>query len=245
MRYLILSDLHANLQATEAVMADAGGRGYDAVVVLGDLVGYGGQPNEVVDIVRQLRPASIVRGNHDKVACGITQGSHFNDVAREAIYWTRQALSSENLDYLRSLPTGPIDGGGFLLAHGTPEDEEEYLFSEADAAASLRRTPFGLALFGHTHFACAFRADAMGPRLSFLSGPEQPVRMQPAERWLINPGSIGQPRDQDPRASYAIFDTAEACVMVRRVEYDIAGAQDAICAAGLPEVLAARLALGV
>jgi len=244
-RYLVLSDLHANLPATRAVVAHAGARGFDRVVVLGDLVGYGAQPNDVIDEVRALEPAAVVRGNHDKVACGISDGSQFNEVALEAILWTRAALGHDQLEYLRGLPAGPIDAGGFLLSHGAPEDEEAYLFTRADASVALKGTDFSLAMFGHTHFACAFHAAEPGPRLRFLSGTEDTVKMSPGERWLINPGSIGQPRDQDPRASYALYDSAAAELTVIRVPYDIPAAQREIRAAGLPEVLAARLALGV
>src|SRR5512132_234780 len=133
MRTLILSDLHSNLPAVEAVLRDARGRGYDRVVCLGDLVGYGAHPNEVIEIVRELRPWAQVRGNHDKAACGITDAETFNDTAREAIEWTREVLTPESLHYLRELPEGPLAAGPLLLSHGSPIDEEEYILGETDA----------------------------------------------------------------------------------------------------------------
>ncbi|HEY3176683.1 MAG TPA: metallophosphoesterase family protein [Candidatus Polarisedimenticolia bacterium] len=245
MRYLILSDLHANLEAVSRVIEDARARGFDRVAVLGDIVGYGANPNEVIDLVRELRPDAMVRGNHDKAACGITNGETFNDVARTAVLWTRRALSPANLEYLKSLPAGPVDPGGFLIAHGSPLDEEDYILGELDASGALDNVDFELAFFGHSHFACYFMSSGGRPRLRMVGGDEHLMKLEPGARYLINSGSIGQPRDHNPKASYAIFDAEARTVEVRRVAYDVKGAQARIEAAGLPAVLAQRLALGV
>src|SRR5262245_9349708 len=135
MRYLVLSDLHSNIEATRAVLDDAGRRGYDRAVCLGDIVGYGGSPNEVVDALRALEPVAVIRGNHDKVATGIEEGEYFNDIARAAALWTRDKLNPVNREYVLALPPGPVDAGGFLISHGTPVDEDAYILSEMDAAA--------------------------------------------------------------------------------------------------------------
>lgn len=245
MRHLILSDLHANLEATRRVLEDARARGYDRTAVLGDIVGYGANPNEVIDLIRELHPDAIVRGNHDKAACGITEGDTFNDIARAAVLWTRGALTPANLEYLRSLPPGPADPGGFLIAHGSPLDEEDYILGEIDAAEAFEDLDFEVAFFGHSHFACFFLASGGRPRLRMVEGDHHLIRLEPGSRYLINAGSIGQPRDHNPKASYAIFDAGERTVEVRRVAYDVKGAQARIEAAGLPAVLAQRLALGV
>lgn len=245
MRTLILSDLHSNLPAVEAVLRDARGRGYDRVVCLGDLVGYGAHPNEVIEIVRELRPWAQVRGNHDKAACGVTDAGSFNDSAREAIEWTRAALTPESLDYLRGLPEGPLAAGPLLLSHGSPIDEEEYILGETDARDVLEATPHPLVLFGHTHFAAIFVCrPGQRPRGAAL-GRGGITRIPAGARVLFNPGSIGQPRDHDPRASYAFHDEADNAVEVVRVPYDVEEAREAIVAAGLPGPLEQRLALGV
>jgi len=244
MRYLILSDLHANLEALRAVLADAAPRGYDQVLCLGDIVGYGGNPNEVVDLLRAQKPAAVIRGNHDKVACGIEEGEHFNDIARAAAVWTREALTASNRSYLSDLPRGPIDVGGFLISHGNPADEDGYLLSEVDALLAFEAVPFSLSFFGHTHFACAFSIAADRMTLEML-GEDQELPIDRAARYLVNPGSIGQPRDHNPRAAYAIYDQQASTVSAHRARYDVAAAQRRITDSGLPFPLAYRLEFGV
>jgi len=245
MRILVISDLHANLEATSSVLVDARARGFDSAVVLGDLVGYGASPNEVVDMVRQLAPAVSVRGNHDKAACGTTGGENFNDVARTAILWTRSALRSECIEYLAALPQGPLDAGGFHISHGTPLDEEDYLLGEADARFSFESLPFEVVFFGHTHFTCAFTLMDGNPRLQIMTQDHGSLELAPGRRYLVNPGSVGQPRDHNPNAAYAIFDTETRRVEWHRVAYDWESARARIVGAGLPEVLGHRLVLGV
>lgn len=244
LRYLILSDLHSNLQATKRVIEDATTRGFDRVVVLGDLVGYGADPAEVIDRIRALDPCAIVRGNHDKVVCGITDGEYFNEYALEAATWTRSALDGDRLEYLSGLPKGPVEIDGFTISHGTPLDEEEYLLGHEDADVVFGERDFDLAFFGHTHFPCAFETDREVPRLTFIADGST-LRLSDGARYLINPGSVGQPRDRDPRASYATFDSETREVAWHRVEYDSEGAKARILKAGLPMVLGERLVLGV
>jgi diadenosine tetraphosphatase ApaH/serine/threonine PP2A family protein phosphatase len=246
-RYLILSDIHANLQALEAVLADAACRGFDHALVLGDLVGYGGDPEAVVMRMRALEPAAIVRGNHDKVCAGLAAASDFNEVARESILWTRSALSPAALAYLKQLPEGPVSVTGDIeICHGSPFDEDFYVFDPRDASRAFRSTSAPVCVFGHTHRPEAFAAR--GTYASFIepdetaSGCEWPL--PPERRVLVNVGSVGQPRDGDPRAAYGLLDTEARIVESRRVEYDVALAQRRIRAAGMPEQLAARLQQG-
>lgn len=245
MRYLVLSDLHANLEAAQAVIRDASARGYDRCVCLGDIVGYGGSPNEVIDLLRGLQPQAVIRGNHDKVACGIEEGDQFNDIARAAAIWTRDSLSEANRRWLAALPKGPLDVEGFTIAHGCPVDEDAYILSETDATLNFEERSFGLAFFGHSHFASAFILAGGRARLEMLDGDERVLPIEPGGRYLVNPGSIGQPRDHDPRAAYAIYDVPAGRVTVHRIGYDVASAQRRIKEQGLPFPLAYRLEFGV
>lgn len=245
MRYLILSDLHANLEAATAAIRDAEKTGWDAVLCLGDLVGYGGDPNGVIDLVRALRPAAIVRGNHDKVVAGLEEGEMFSDVAREAAHWTRSVLRSDNRDWLAALPRGPLAVGSFHIAHGTPVDEDDYILNDLDAAGVFEGASFDTCFVGHSHFACVFSAKGETMRLEMLQGDTRELRLEAGVRSLVNPGSIGQPRDHDPRAAYGVYDDAAGVVTVRRVAYDVASAQRRIRQAGLPDPLAMRLEFGL
>lgn len=247
MRYLIVSDLHANLEAAQAVLADARGRGYDRVLCLGDIVGYGPNPNEVVGLLRAQNPYAVIRGNHDKVATGIDDGEEFSEVALAAALWTRGALSPENLRYLAGLPQGPVEVDGFLISHGTPVFEDAYLLCDHDAGSVFDTMEFSVAFFGHSHFACAFfrREEGEETQLQMLEGKECTLSVESGVRYLINPGSIGQPRDHDPRAAYAIYDPGTRSVTVHRVAYDVLSAQKSMEAEGLPPALAQRLEFGV
>ncbi len=246
MRYLVLSDLHSNLEATRAVLDDAQVRGFDRAVCLGDIVGYGANPNEVIDLLKAMSPVAVVRGNHDKVAAGIDTGEQFSEIALQAALWTRGALTAGNMDYLASLPRGPLEVGSFLISHGTPVDEDAYLLSEDDARSIFETLPFSLAFFGHSHFACTFHAGADGqPVVELLAGAACLLRIEGRRRYLVNPGSIGQPRDHDPRTAYAIYDEEEGAVTVHRVLYDVAEAQRKITSEGLPLPLAQRLEFGI
>lgn len=242
MRYLILSDIHANLQALEAVLEAAPPADFDGVLCLGDLVGYGGDPNAVVERIRDLKPTAIVRGNHDKVSLGLQEIKSFNYVAREAAEWTLDALTPENRAYLAALPKGPhMVDDAIEIFHGSPEDEDAYIFDSLDALAALKATERPLALFGHTHVPAAYRHVKAGLESLDVQGP---IVMAKRAKYLVNPGAVGQPRDADTRAGFAIVDTTTRTVSLRRVRYRIDMARAAINAASLPDSLAHRLELG-
>ena len=245
MRYLILSDIHANLDALDAVLAHAAGR-WDRALVLGDLVGYGAQPNEAIARVRELEPLAVIRGNHDKAACGIDDGTQFNFVARVAAAWTADRLTIEHREYLRDLPMGPIEVDDRVeICHGSPFDEDHYMFDGADARRGIDGASRPLCLFGHTHLPAIFRQvddafEGAGP------DPDRDtvLPLQRGARYLVNCGSVGQPRDGDPRAAYGVLDDERRELTLYRVPYPIESAQARIVAAGLPQSLANRLALG-
>jgi predicted phosphodiesterase len=246
MRHLILTDIHANLEALEAVLADARTRAYDDVVVLGDVVGYGADPNAVVERIRNLRPVALVRGNHDKVACGLESAEGFNNVAKAAAKWTYDALTPANRRWVAELPLGPLTvNADVQICHGSPVDEDEYIFGPAEARVALLASTRNLCLFGHTHYPAIFESiegTLEGARIAGAVEPE--LRMRSGVKYLVNPGSVGQPRDGDPRAAYAIVDPPAGRVELIRVSYAVEAAQDKIRRAGLPDPLADRLALG-
>ena len=246
MRYLVLTDIHANLEALEACLADARDRHCDQTLVLGDLVGYGADPNAVIDRVIALKPVAIVRGNHDKVACGVEQAEGFNAVAKSAARWTLDVLTPENRDWLAALPEGPTEVDDLVeICHGSPFDEDAYIFDELDAVRALKVSGRPLCLFGHTHYPVTFELSSETiESIGSSPDPETHVHLRDGCRYLINPGSVGQPRDGDPRAAYAIADTNERRVELYRAKYPVDAAQAKILEAGLPEVLAQRLAVG-
>jgi len=247
MRYLVLSDIHANIDALEAVLADAAGEDYERVLVLGDLVGYGAEPNRVVERVRALEPAAVIRGNHDKVAAGLETAEGFNPTAKRAASWTREALTDENRDYVRSLSPGPVAIDAMtLLCHGSPVDEDSYIFGEADVVEALTASIRPVCLFGHTHMPMAASLSPDRMLELIFQGPRdrQAITIRPGWRYLVNPGSVGQPRDGDPRAAYAILDTDTPEITVIRVPYPVAQASARILEAGLPKILGQRLAIG-
>lgn len=254
MRYLIISDIHANLEALEATL-EAAGR-YDRVLMLGDLIGYGADPNAVVERVRALSGMTIIRGNHDKVGAGLEDVDNFNYVARQAIAWTSEVLTPDNRAWVADLPQGPVIIDDDLeICHGAPFDEDVYIFDDLDALRALHTARRAVCLFGHTHVPAVFqlrqRASAgssrAGSELEFASpskdGPLS-IPLDPDSRYLINCGAVGQPRDNDPRAAYGILDAELHTLTLMRTEYDVSAAQAKILAAGLPEVLAHRLAVG-
>jgi len=245
-RYLILSDIHANADAFDAVLEHAAAGRWDRVLVLGDLVGYGAEPNVVVDRVRELRPDTVIRGNHDKAACGLDDGSQFNQVARVAALWTGAQLTPDNCEYLRQLPMGPIEIDSVTeICHGAPFDEDHYIFDGNDARMAFTAAEHPLCLFGHTHLPVVFR---LVDEVMYGGAPEglveTSVPMQRGARYLINVGSIGQPRDGDARAGYGVLDDEAREVTLYRVPYAVDRAQARILAAGLPASLANRLAVG-
>lgn len=245
MRYLVLSDLHSNMEALEAVLRSAAGE-YKRIVCCGDLAGYGPDPNPVIDWARANLHA-VVRGNHDRGCAGIESLEWFNPVARAASLWTMSQLSPVNLEYLRTLPAGPLKVDDFQLIHGSPMDEDEYLLSVADARNVFEYLETDITFFGHTHLQGGYawlggQYVTIGRMEPFQN--ERWQRLDPDGAWLINPGSVGQPRDGDGRAAFALYDSNAHEVLYRRVAYDHDATRRKIERAGLPDVLGSRLAGG-
>jgi predicted phosphodiesterase len=246
MRYLVLTDIHANLEALTSCLADADARGFDAAVVLGDIVGYGPDPNAVIERVMDLKPAAIVRGNHDKVALGMSQADGFHAAARAAASWMLDSLTPAHREWLAALPMGPLSVAEELeICHGSPQDEDAYIFEELEARYAFARMRQQVCFYGHTHFAVVFRLtdeslDVLGP----VPGVDTIVHVEAGARYLINPGAVGQPRDGDPRAAYAIYDTELAQIDLIRVDYAIEVTQEKMRRADLPEPLVRRLSAG-
>jgi len=245
MRYLILSDIHSNLHALEAVLKSVRRRNFQSVLVLGDLVGYGAFPDAAVDRVRGLKKLhTILRGNHDRVVVREGEEQAFNLPAMAAVLWTRRHLSARNIAILRTLVPGPVRVGGFTLCHGSPVDEDQYVLSEREAWMSFEAVPTDLIFFGHSHVPCVFALEHGRVEAFLVAEPHVHLSLKRGVRYLINPGSVGQPRDGNPDASFCIYDDRRRAVTFFRVPYDVAAAQEAILKAGLPPNLAHRLALG-
>ena len=250
MRILLLSDIHANLEALEACLGVA--PSFDTVVNLGDIVGYGASPNEVTSRSRELGKI-FVRGNHDKAATGVMGLDDFNPMAAAAAVWTRNELTVENMEWLRALPHGPVPMPDFpevQLVHGSPNDEDEYVVSLGDALAPLITLTMPVTFFGHTHLQGGFlangsSADGFRPEYRTVGQAESiALHLKSSTRYMINPGSVGQPRDGDWRAAFALYDTDAQTVYFHRTPYDLKNAQDRIFSANLPPRLATRLAAG-
>ena len=243
MRAAVVSDIHGNLPALEAVLPEIDDAGPDEIWCLGDLVGYGPWPNEVTELVRGRADVCLV-GNHDLVALG-TAGvdvEEFNPEAAEAALWTRRELSRATRDFLESLaPQAAREGTG--LYHASPRDPVwEYVLTAEAAVGAFTEAPERVILVGHSHVALAFSLEE-----ERLAGDVAPAgtTVELTARHLLNPGSVGQPRDGDPRAAWLMLDLAEGRARFERVEYDIRRTQEEIRARGLPESLADRLAVGL
>lgn len=249
MKYLILSDIHSNLEALRSVLLRAYSVRDNALIVLGDLVGYGASPNEVINIIREFNPYKIIRGNHDKVSAGLDDGYNFNPIAFQAATWTQEKLSIENLLYLSGLMKGPLDvDSKFDIVHGSPWDEDYYILSYMDASKAFSVMDKDLCFFGHTHIPIVW--SLKGDRIEFLVIKEYDdgvyeFILDEGKKYMINPGSVGQPRDRNPKASFALYEPEERKVTFFRVDYDIKAAQSKIIEAGLHSFLAERLARGI
>jgi diadenosine tetraphosphatase ApaH/serine/threonine PP2A family protein phosphatase len=243
MRYAILADIHANLAAFQAILRDIEANGgVDGLWCLGDIVGYGPDPTECIALLRKYSPLCVV-GNHDLGAIGRLDLSHFNPTAAIACRWTAGRLGPADVRYLESLPLAAAKDE-FYLVHGSPaEPVMEYVVSTGIAARSFGFFTAPYCLVGHTHVPLAFKQDgnvcssvALSPGIGLVLG---------AHRMIINPGAVGQPRDGDPRASYAVYHTEGSVLRLRRVPYDIDATQDRMIKAGLPMTLVSRLQEGL
>jgi predicted phosphodiesterase len=247
LRYLLLSDIHSNLEALEACLELAKGK-YEQVLCLGDLVGYGPDPNAVIEKIRPLA-SIIIRGNHDKACTGDPVASDFNPLARLATEWTRNELTPEHFGFLQSLPPGPVQLEGFQIVHGSPFDEDDYILGPGQAFPLLRSPQTGVVCFGHTHHQGGFMISPQG-RFQSIRIPSAKdgliltLPLQDEGRYLINPGSIGQPRDGDWRAAFAILDSEQHTVEYFRTTYALAKTQEKMRQAGLPPLLIRRLEHG-
>ncbi|HEY2460942.1 MAG TPA: metallophosphoesterase family protein [Candidatus Acidoferrum sp.] len=248
MRILVLTDLHANATALAAALEATKGR-WDTVVCLGDIVGYGPDPNEVAGKIREIG-ARTIRGNHDKAVANLMPTDDFNPVAKAAVDWTRTQLTAENLSWLSALPQGPLETDGIVLVHGAFQDEDEYVFTPAQALEGLLDSTSPVTFFGHTHHQGGFAYEAANNNLEVLhirpraSESFAPLRTESRRRYLLNPGSVGQPRDGDPRAGFAIADLEHQTVEFWRIPYDISSVQTRMRAARLPDALVNRLTAG-
>ena len=239
MRFAIFGDIHANFEALQAVLADAEKNECTHFVCLGDIVGYNANPRECLEVIRGME-IPVVKGNHDEQASSTEDASQFNPLAATAIEWTRKQLSEEDKDWLRNLRY-VRQVRDFTIVHATLDTPEKwgYVFNPLDAAASINYQHTSLCFCGHTHIPVAYVRDSGLQQL-----PLEKIRILNGNKYFINVGSVGQPRDGDWRASYGIYNTDQQYVELRRIEYDIFTAQDKIVDAGLPQRLADRLALG-
>jgi len=239
MKYAIISDIHANLEAFQTVLADIKEQQCTHVVCLGDVVGYGANPKECLDIVREMN-IPVVKGNHDEYIGVEEDPEGFNDAAAEAVAWSRAQLSDDDRKWLRDLKYFRIVAN-FSIVHATLDAPQRwgYVFEKLEAAASFTYQNTQVCFFGHTHVPVAFIRDT-GVR----GGTYSKFQIEQGKKYFVNVGSVGQPRDGDPRAAYVVYDLQLGTIELRRLPYDIATAQRKIRAAGLPERLAERLANG-
>lgn len=243
MRYAIISDIHANLEALKAFLKKIEKLDIDEIVCLGDIVGYNPNPEECVELVRKMHIRCIL-GNHDSRVAGLADPRDFNALAEDAVYWTRENLSHQSIDFLRKLPRKLIINEDFIAVHGWVNDTDRYIFGAMDATRNFNLMKISgsvnVCFFGHTHVAVAYIENS---KKVTVSG-EHEVFIEDENNYLINPGGLGQPRDRDPRAPYAVYDTGTSVVTFERVEYDYEKTARKIKKVGLPLQLAERLKLG-
>jgi predicted phosphodiesterase len=247
MRFLIISDIHANLEALQSVLELAHGK-YDQVACCGDIVGYGPDPNAITDIIRKINPA-IIRGNHEKAALGLVDLNMFNPMAKKASVWTQEQLNDESRSYIETIAPGPLDLDRFTLVHGSLLDEDQYLVDMEDAYSSFPLAHFPVTFIGHTHIQGGFvqfqdgRQGILNPETKG-GATESQLRIDPRHVYMVNPGAVGQPRDHDPRAAFLIYDQEEQLVRYFRTEYPLEKTQDKMRSAHLPHYLIERLKMG-
>lgn len=245
MRIGVLGDIHGNLEALQAVVEAMRRENLDEWVQVGDLVGYGPEPSACIDLVRSLG-CVVCMGNHDAAVLGLLDTSYFNNFARAAIHWTRGQLRPQDFDYLQSLQL-VVRKPDYTVVHGTLHMPEQfgYVISPVEAMDSLEHQQTFVCFVGHSHVPAVYLDHGAGTPQQIPYQPTIDVLVHGFRKVLMNVGSVGQPRDEDPRAAYAVFDTTTLTASIRRVAYDISGVQGKIRRAGLPEMLANRLALGV
>jgi len=246
LRLAVLSDIHANLEALEAALKASKRLGADRIVTCGDLVGYNADPNGVIDRVRDLDILTVM-GNHDAVACGMEEPDQFNPHARAAVLWTREVLTPENRAFLRGLPPQLKVGREVLIVHGSVLERDAYLFEGQGTGADFQALKDSyprvkIAFFGHTHYPVSFSQGPQGAPVE--TDHNAAVQLRRDHRYLVNPGSVGQPRDGDPRLSFAVVDIKAGVVERHRVAYALADAARKVRKAGLPDYLASRLEEG-
>ena len=245
MRYAIISDIHSNIDALKIFFEVIKYKRINKVICLGDLVGYNPNPNECVRLLSRLKSFEVIRGNHDRT---VIDGSYhnFTQNARIAIKWTIDELKSENMEYLKTLPAGPLlIDDDFYIAHGSLHHEDRYILSHHQAMDEVKwliQRKVRLSFFGHTHYQIAYRYDDQSDTLTVID--DKVLTLDPECYYVINPGALGQPRDNDPRAAFAIYDSEKQTVEINRFDYPIEKVQRKIFANNLPEFLAQRLELG-
>jgi diadenosine tetraphosphatase ApaH/serine/threonine PP2A family protein phosphatase len=241
MKYVIISDVHANLEALQAVRAEIERLSPDRVLNLGDIVGYGASPGECIEVCKQFVDVTVA-GNHDFGVSGLTDIRYFNSYARQAVLWTARALSQEDIDYLGRLPLVHVEDGSFRIVHATPSEPGRWNYIFGREQASVEFAAFGetICFVGHSHQAGFFEIDQSGA----VTRDGNRLAVTAGKRYLINVGSVGQPRDGDPRAALCLYDPERGEAEIRRVPYDIEGAKRRILDAGLPPILANRLSHG-
>ncbi len=239
MKYAVIADIHGNMDAFQVVLEDIRNQKATHIVCLGDVVGYNAQPKECLDIVRQMN-IPCVKGNHDEYCSTENHLDGFNPHAAEAVHWTRDQLSEDDKKWLRELKYSRM-AANFTMVHATLDAPERwgYVFDKLAAAASFPYQNTQMCFFGHTHVPVAFMRDTV-----VRGGTYSKFKVDPAKKYFINVGAVGQPRDNNPKSAYVIYDMDAQTIELRRLEYDIASAQKKILAAGLPERLAERLAFG-
>jgi predicted phosphodiesterase len=245
MKYLIFSDIHSNLEAFEELLKLDVVKKVDKCLFLGDLVGYGANPDEIINRYRGLDNIYCIRGNHDKVIADLESSSLFNPVAAFSAEWSKLHISEDNQEYLKNLKKGPEIVDHFItICHGSTFDEDYYVFSMFEAVESFKFMDTAIGFFGHTHFPVIYLMRNEKIDIVPLSEDTR-IKLDPNTRYLINPGSIGQPRDKNPNPSFIIFDSTKKEIHFKRFTYKIKDTQRKIREAGLPEILASRLEAGI
>ncbi|MFH0763630.1 MAG: metallophosphoesterase family protein [Candidatus Omnitrophota bacterium] len=241
MRYALISDIHGNLEALRAVLAELSRQRIDEYLCIGDVVGYGADPSRCVDMVRSLKPKALIAGNHECGVTGFLGLDYFSEYAAAGIVWTKNILSPPEIEYLKSFKL-VYEGDDFVLVHsGLAEPEKfPYIVDSDDASRTMKLAKKPLTFIGHTHAAEIYYSDKEKARQTI----EPRILIESGKLYVVNVGSVGQPRDMDPRASFAIYDSDKRTVEIRRVVYDIEKAKAKILKAGLPEMLALRLSEG-